>query len=87
MKFLDNIQKKLRLMMMVKKLDQKNIDRLFTRVFLSEDGQKVLAYLHHLTTSRITNPNATTEELRHKEGQHALVQTIQKLTDRGRHSS
>lgn len=84
MSFLDKIQERFALIKFVSNNDQKNIDRVFTRVFQSEDGQKALAYLHHITTDRAISVDATQEQLRHLSGQRALVQTIQKLADRGR---
>jgi len=86
MKFLSKIQAKLSLIKTLSNSEQKNIDRLFTRVFSNDDGQKILAYLHHITTNRVTAPNVSEEQLRHMEGQRALLQTIEKLTARGRNS-
>lgn len=84
MSSLNKIQERFALIKFVSKSDQKNIDQLFTRVFQSEEGQKILAYLHHITTNRAISVEATEEQLRHLSGQRALVQTIQKLADRGR---
>lgn len=84
MSFLNKIQNRFALMKFISNSDQKNIDRLFTRIFQSEDGQKALAYLHYITTDRSISVQATEEQLRHLAGQRALVQTIQKLADRGR---
>lgn len=84
MQFLNKIKDQLALISFMAQLEQKNIDRLFSRVFTSEDGQKILAYLHHITANRVIDPNISEERLRHIEGQRALVQTIQKLTTRGR---
>jgi len=84
MNFLNKIQKRLTQVKIISNSDQKNIDRLFARVFSNDDGQKILAYLHHITTNRVLGPNASEEQLRHMEGQHALLQTIEKLTTRGR---
>jgi hypothetical protein len=84
MKFLNNIHHRLAFLKVIGHSDQKNIDQLFTRVFSNEDGQKVLAYLHYITTNRVMSPSVSEEQLRHLEGQRALVQTIQKLADRGR---
>ncbi len=84
MKFLNKMKDRLALMNIVAQSDQKNIDRLFARVFSTDDGQKILAYLHHITANRVMSAQATEEQLRHMEGQRALVQTIQKLSTRGR---
>lgn len=84
MNFLNNIQRRLTFIKIMANSDQKNIDQLFARVFSSEEGQKILAYLHHITTCRIAPPNASEEQLRHMEGQRALLKTIENLSTRGR---
>lgn len=84
MNFLNKIQRRLAHMKVLANSDQKNIDRLFARVFSNDDGQRILAYLHHITTNRVLAFNASEEQLRHMEGQRALLQTIEKLTARGR---
>jgi len=66
------------------RLEQKDMERIFTRLFSSEDGQKVLSYLQVMTFQRAYGPNATDEQLRHAEGQRALMATILRMVDRGR---
>lgn len=64
--------------------EKKDIERMFARLFSTEDGQKVLAYLHYTTFQRAFGANASDEQLRYAEGQRALVATILRLVDRGR---
>ena len=60
------------------------IERAFARLFSSEDGQKVLAYLQVLTFQRAFGPTTPDEQLRYAEGQRSLMATILRLIDRGR---
>ena len=56
----------------------------FARCFRGGDGARVLAHLRALTLDRALGPNATDAQLRHLEGQRALVSTILALVARGR---
>ncbi len=67
------------------KTETKEIERAFVRLFLSDDGQKVLSYLQTITFQRALGPGAPDEQLRYAEGQRAMVATILRLIDRGRH--
>jgi hypothetical protein len=64
--------------------EQKEIERLFTRLFSSEDGRRVLAYLQVMTFQRVQGASTSDEHLRYMEGQRSLVATILRLIDRGR---
>ncbi len=66
------------------KLEQREIARSFTRLFASEDGQKVLAHLQVITFHRALGPASEDAQLRYLEGQRALVATILRLIDKGR---
>jgi len=66
------------------RLEQKDIERAFARLFSTEDGKKVLGYLQMLSFHKAMAPSAPDEQLRHMEGQRALVATILRLIDRGR---
>ena len=66
------------------KTEQREIERLFARFFISEDGRKVLAYLQMMTFQRAASPSSAESEIRHMEGQRALMATILRLIDRGR---
>ena len=66
------------------KLEQKDMERVFTRLFSTEDGQRALSYLQVMTFQRGYGPNASDEQLRHMEGQRSLVATILRMIDRGR---
>lgn len=68
----------------ISRMEQKEIERAFTRLFASEDGKKVLAWLQVMTFQRASGANAPDEQLRYMEGQRAMVGTILRLIDRGR---
>ena len=65
-------------------LPQQDIERIFARLFSSDDGRKVLAHLQVITFSRAYGPDASDQQLRYAEGQRALVANILRLVDRGR---
>ena len=68
------------------KLEAREIERLFARLFSSEDGQKVLSHLQAITFQRALGPGSADAQLRYVEGQRSLVATILRLIDRGRNS-
>lgn len=68
------------------KMEARDVERAFTRLFLSEDGQKVLAHLQTITFQRALGPDVNDGELRYVEGQRAMIATILRLIDRGRHA-
>lgn len=68
----------------VAKLEQRDVERAFARLFSSEDGQKVLAWLQTMTFNRAQGATTSEEQLRYMEGQRAMVATILRLIDRGR---
>lgn len=68
----------------VSKLEQREIEKIFARLFSTDDGKKALAYLQVITFQRALNGSASDEQLRYTEGQRSLVATILRLIDRGR---
>lgn len=66
------------------RLEMREVERLFARLFSSEDGRKALSYLQLITFHRAHGPASPDQQLRHAEGQRALVATIMRLIDRGR---
>lgn len=66
------------------KLELREVEKSFARLFATEDGQKVLAHLQVVTFQRALGPEAADEQLRYLEGQRAMVATILRLIDRGR---
>jgi hypothetical protein len=66
------------------RLEQWDMERLFAKLFSSDDGRKVLAYLQMITFHRVLASNANSVELRYIEGQRALVAQMLRLIDRGR---
>ena len=65
-------------------MNARDVEILYARVFSSEDGQKVLTHLQLANMQRSSGPNATDAQLRHAEGQRALVSNILRLVQRGR---
>lgn len=66
------------------KMELRDVEKAFARLFSSDDGQKVLAHLQVLTFQRALGPGVADEQLRYLEGQRAMVATILRLIDRGR---
>ncbi len=68
----------------ISRLEEKEIERCFTRLFASEDGRKVLAWLQVMTFHRAGNATTSDEQLRHMEGQRSLMAAILRMIDRGK---
>jgi len=68
----------------VARLEQKEIERSFTRLFSTDEGKKVLAYLQVMTFQRAGSANTTDEQLRYMEGQRSLMASILRMIDRGK---
>lgn len=68
------------------KIELREVEKAFARLFSSQDGQKVLAHLQVITFQRALGASAASEQLRYMEGQRAMVATILRLIDRGRHA-
>ncbi len=66
------------------KTEQREIERIFARLFSSEDGKRALAYLQLMTFNRAGSGNSSDMQLRHMEGQRSLMASILRLIDRGR---
>lgn len=66
------------------KNEMREIEKAFTRLFSTDDGQKVLAHLQILTFQRALGPGVADQQLRYVEGQRSMVATILRLIDRGR---
>lgn len=69
------------------KMELREIEKTFARLFATEDGQKVLSHLQVITFCRALGPTVADEQLRYVEGQRAMVATILRLIDRGRNLS
>ena len=61
-----------------------DLARSFTRCFRTNDGKKVLDHLQSIAFDRVLTASASEAQLRHQEGQRALVARILRLIDRGR---
>ncbi len=70
----------------VSRLEQKEIERILTRTFSTEDGKKALAWLQVITFQRAQGGSTPDEQIRFSEGQRTLVATIMRMIDRGRNS-
>ena len=68
----------------IARLEQKEIERSFARLFLSDEGKKVLAYMQVMTFQRAGGANTTDEQLRYMEGQRSLMAAILRMIDRGK---
>ena len=68
------------------KLEMREIEKSFARLFATEDGQRVLGHLQGITFQRALGALSPEEELRYAEGQRALMASILRLIDRGRTS-
>lgn len=54
------------------------------RTFSTDAGGRVLAHLRRLTRDRVLGPEASDAQLRHVEGQRALIAHVEGLIERGR---
>src|SRR5262249_1700099 len=68
-----------------RRMEMGNIERSFARLFSTTDGRQVLGYLQAVTFQRALGPTSSDEQLRYMEGQRAMVATILRLIDRGKH--
>lgn len=68
----------------VSRLEQREIERSFARVFSTDEGKKVLAWLQVMTFHRAAGAASTDEQLRYMEGQRGLVASILRMIDRGK---
>ena len=59
----------------------------YAACFGTPEGQCVLAHLRSITRDRVLAPQASDAELRHVEGQRALVRHIETLAARGQRSA
>ena len=66
------------------RIEMREIEKAFARLFATEDGQKVLAHLQVLTLQRALGPGVADEQLRYIEGQRSMVATILRMIARGR---
>lgn len=81
---IERIQENVAYINHVSRLEQKDIERCFARLFATEDGKKVLAWLQVVTFQKVQGASTPDEQLRYAEGQRSLMATILRLIDRGR---
>lgn len=65
-------------------VELREIEKTFARLFSSDDGRRVLAHLQVMTFHRALGPESSDAQLRHTEGQRAMMAAILRLIDRGR---
>tara|TARA_X000001036_G_scaffold429845_1_gene461629 strand:+ start:355 stop:648 length:294 start_codon:yes stop_codon:yes gene_type:complete len=68
----------------IAKMEAREIEKAYARLFASDDGQKVLAHLQVVTFQRALGPEAADQQLRYMEGQRSMVATILRMIDRGK---
>jgi|GEM_PF-1069425 len=66
------------------RMDMRDIEKAFARLFSTTDGQAVLGYLNGQTFMRALGIDAPDSTLRYLEGQRALLSSILRLIERGR---
>lgn len=59
-----------------KKDNNVEVSKCFKRCFANSDGEKILNYLSQMTLERVMPSNASSDELRHLEGQRYIVKLI-----------
>ena len=64
-------------------LDQTRLAIETARLFSSPEGRRVLHHLRSMSRDRVLGPDASDAQLRHVEGQRALVAHIENLIERG----
>lgn len=65
------------------KTDRKTIEKIFARLFSSEDGKKAIAYLQYITGQRVLAADTDPKILSYAEGQRALVGNILRIIENG----
>ena len=70
----------------VSRLEQKDIEHSFARVFSTDEGKKVLAWLQVMTFQRVSGADSSSDQLRYMEGQRSLVASILRMIDRGKNN-
>ncbi len=68
----------------ISRLEMREIERSFARVFATEEGRKVLAWLQVMTFQRAGTSNTSADQLRFMEGQRNLMASILRMIDRGK---
>ncbi len=70
----------------VSKYEQRDVERIFARLFSSDDGRRALAWLQVMTFHRAAGIETSDNHLRYMEGQRALVASILRMIDRGKNN-
>lgn len=66
------------------KMEMREIEKSFARLFSTDDGKRVLSHLQTITFQRAMGADCPASHLRYAEGQRALVATVLRLIDRGK---
>ena len=66
--------------------EKQQVEKIYARLFSTEDGQQVLAHLQSIAFLRAYGAESSDAQIRYAEGQRALVATIMRLVNAGRQS-
>ena len=64
--------------------EKRDIEKIYARLFATDDGQQVLSHLQALAFMRAYGADSSDEQIRYAEGQRALVAQIMRLINAGR---
>ncbi len=68
----------------VSRLEKRDIEQAYARLFGTDDGKKVLGHLQAVAFVRAYSAESSDEQIRYAEGQRALVANIMRLINAGR---
>ncbi len=66
------------------RLEKREIEKSYARLFGTEDGKRVLAHLQTVAFMRAYSAESSDEQIRYAEGQRALVANMLRLINAGR---
>ena len=66
------------------RMEKQEIERIYARLFSTDDGRQVLAHLQAMAFMRAYSAESSDEQIRYAEGQRALVANIMRLINAGR---
>lgn len=68
----------------ISRIEKRDIEKAYARLFASDDGKQVLSHLQAMAFMRAYSAESTDEQIRYAEGQRALVANIMRLINAGR---
>lgn len=66
--------------------DRRETEKAYARLFSTEDGRRVLGHMQAMTFLRAYGPDAADAQLRHAEGQRALMASVMRMIAAGKKS-